>query len=44
MQIYGDKIAILTLRKDEPIGVIIENKDIVETQKSLFNVLWNNGK
>ena len=44
MQIYGNKIAILTLRKDEPIGVIIENKDIVETQKSLFNFLWNNGK
>lgn len=44
MQIYGNKIAILTLTKDEPIGVIIENKDIVETQKSLFNVLWNNGK
>ena len=40
IQIYGNKIAILTLRKDEPIGVIIENKDIVDTQKSLFNVLW----
>jgi len=40
MQIYESKIAILTLRKDEPIGVIIEDKDIVETQASLFRVLW----
>ena len=39
-QIYGNKIAILTLRKEQLIGVIIENKDIVETQKSLFEFLW----
>ena len=39
-QIYGNKIAILTLNKEELIGVIIENKDIVETQRSLFGELW----
>ncbi len=41
IQIYGNKIAILTLKQEELIGVIIENKDIVETQKSQFEFLWN---
>jgi sugar-specific transcriptional regulator TrmB len=44
IQIYGSKVAILTLRKDSLIGVIIENKDIAETQRSLFDVLWNSRK
>lgn len=44
MQIYGGKIAILTLKKDELIGIIIDNQDIVETQRSLFEVLWKTAK
>jgi sugar-specific transcriptional regulator TrmB len=40
--IYKNKIAILSLRKEEIIGVIIENKEIVETHRSLFEFLWKN--
>jgi sugar-specific transcriptional regulator TrmB len=43
-QIYGNKVAILTLRREELVGVIIENKDITEAQKSLFEFLWNKSK
>ncbi len=39
-QIYGDKIAIITLNKNNLVGVVIKNKEIVETQKSLFEELW----
>ena len=38
--IYNNKIAILTMKKEEIIGVIIHNKEIIETQKSLFEYLW----
>jgi sugar-specific transcriptional regulator TrmB len=39
--IYGDKIAILTFNKESSIGLLIENKDIAETEKRIFNSLWN---
>lgn len=38
--IYEDKIAMLSLEQKEAIGIIIESKEIAETQKSLFNLLW----
>ena len=38
--IYKNKIAILTMKKEEVIGIIIENRDTVETQISLFEALW----
>ena len=38
--IYGNKIAYLMLTEKEQIGVIIENKDIAEFQKKVFNYLW----
>ncbi len=41
--IYANKFAILTLTK-EPIGIIIENKEIAETQKKIFESLWGIAK
>ena len=41
--IYGDKVAILSLEKDI-IGLIIENKDIANTQKQIFELLWKIAK
>lgn len=38
--IYGNKVAILSLDKDM-VGVIIENKNIAETQRMIFQLLWN---
>lgn len=41
IQVYGAKVAILTLSKDELIGILIENKDVAETQRSIFELMWN---
>ncbi len=42
--IWNNKIAIMTTREGEMIGVIIENKDIVDTEKSQFEFLWKHIK
>ena len=42
--IYEDKIALITTEEDEPIGILIQNKDLAETQKQVFEVLWNLAK
>lgn len=40
--IYGGKVAHISLDNTEkPIGVVIENVDIYETQKLIFKFLWN---
>lgn len=40
--IYGDKLAILTFNKESSTGLLIKNKDMAETERRLFNLLWNN--
>lgn len=40
-QIYGRKIAFLTFKKDNYIGVVIENEDIVATHRLMFNSIWD---
>ncbi|MCB0335791.1 MAG: hypothetical protein KDD62_05775, partial [Bdellovibrionales bacterium] len=37
--IFGDNVAI-TITKDKPMGVVIENRDIAETARTLFNAYW----
>lgn len=39
--IWNNKIAIFTVRT-HPIGVIIEDKDIFQTLRSIFNMVWEN--
>lgn len=41
--IYGHKVAI-TVYSKEPIGVVIEDKDIFETFKQQFTLLWKISK
>ena len=41
--IYGNKIAFLTFNEKNSIGVLIENKDIAEQERRLFNLLWGVG-
>ncbi|MEA3398892.1 MAG: hypothetical protein U9R00_00035 [Patescibacteria group bacterium] len=37
--IYGDKVAVFSL--DGPLfGIIIENKEIAESQRTIFQILW----
>ena len=39
--IYGDKIAMINVTKEQPIGIIIKNKIIADTQRQVFEILWN---
>ena len=38
--IYGDKVAILSLNRKLPMGVVIKDADIAHTQRILFEALW----
>ena len=39
--IYEDKVAMISLGVDsKPIGVIVEDKNIYQTQKMLFDFIW----
>jgi len=41
--IYPGKTAYISLNaKEEPIGVVIENDGVSDTQKHIFNALWKN--
>lgn len=42
--IYGDNVALLNVSKREPIGVVIRNKDIANTQRQVFEMLWKIAK
>ena len=42
--IYGNKVAYLTFKEKESIGVLINNKEISDAEKSLFEIMWNNSK
>jgi len=42
--IYGNKIGVLSFDKQNSIGVIMENKDMANTERKLFNILWNAAK
>ena len=39
--IYKDKFAIISLSQKEPIGIIIEDKEIAKSQRNQFNLLWS---
>jgi len=43
INIYDDKISIITL-KDERIGIIIESKEISQTMRIIFELIWSMGK
>ncbi|MBL7170272.1 MAG: TrmB family transcriptional regulator [Candidatus Aenigmarchaeota archaeon] len=38
--VYGNKIALVTLSENQPVGVIIENPNIAKLQRMLFKNLW----
>ena len=42
--IYGNKLAILTFEKENSIGIIIENKDVSDAERKLFELMWKNAK
>ncbi len=42
--IYGNKVAMLTFIKSEPVGLIIANNEISRSQRLLFDILWEAAK
>lgn len=40
IQVYDDKVAMLTLNENKKIGVIIEDSEIAETMKYIFDSMW----
>lgn len=38
--IYGNKVAIISLNKKRPVGIVIEDADIHHTMEVLFESLW----
>jgi hypothetical protein len=38
--IYGEKVAILATDPQNPLGMLIRNKEFAEQQKVLFELLW----
>ncbi len=42
--IYGNKVTIFSLNKKLPVGIIIEDEDIVDTQTALFELAWDNAR
>ena len=38
--IYGSKVALMTLSREEPIGVLIESQQAAQTMKAIFDLAW----
>jgi len=38
--IYGHKVAYLTFKEKESIGILIENAEIANSEKILFEIMW----
>lgn len=41
--IYGDKVAIISLEKDENYGFIVESASFARTQQAIFDLAWIGG-
>jgi len=40
--LYNNKVAIASFKKTTPCGIIIENKEIANTLRMIFNLAWEN--
>lgn len=38
--IYGNKVAMLIAKKEQPMGILIDNEDLAEQEKAVFEYLW----
>ncbi len=44
VNIYGDKVAIILWETNEPLAIVIKNKEISEGYKKYFELMWNIAK
>lgn len=42
--IYDDKVSIVSLAKNELLGVVIESHEIAQLHKAMFQMAWKSGK
>lgn len=42
--VYGDTVAILGTKPEEPLGILIRHADFAHAQKIIFDLLWNRAK
>lgn len=42
IRIYGDKVAVITLDKQKPIGFVLNGKVITKLFKAIFDCAWSN--
>jgi predicted transcriptional regulator len=39
--IYNNKVAIISLAAADPLAILIENRDIAQSQRTIFNLIWD---
>jgi sugar-specific transcriptional regulator TrmB len=44
INIYNDKVSIVSLAKNELLGIVIESHEISKTHKAIFEMAWKAGK
>lgn len=42
--IYGDKVAFLTFQEQNSIGVLIDNRDVSNLERTTFNMVWKGAR
>ncbi len=42
INIYGNKVAFISYRTQELLGVLVESQEIAKTMKSVFDLAWDN--
>ena len=41
INIYGNKVAFISYRQEELLGVLIESAEIAKTMRSVFGLVWD---
>jgi len=44
MYIYGNKVAILDTNPDSPTGILIQNENVANTQRAIFETIWETAR
>jgi len=41
MDIYADKVSMISLDNKNLYGIIIQSKSVADTQRNIYELLWN---
>jgi hypothetical protein len=42
--VFGNKVALLSMQKEHPVGIVIEDEAIADTFRMYFDLLWKNAE